>query len=153
MSTTDEEYWKRDARKFESLWRRAKIEKTTLEKRIDELCEENEKLRKLAILQSVLFKRMSACPTTDCQICPVKEECAEFVHLEGLLGIDDKMECWRVQWRIEDATDVQAENSKLKELTTQALKIIKHVNVVMAIDWASYSTVMSMARELGIEAE
>ena len=49
MSTTDEEYWKRDARKFESLWRRAKIEKTTLEKRVDELCEENEKLRNLCL--------------------------------------------------------------------------------------------------------
>ena len=128
-------------------------EKAALEQRIDELCEENEKLRKLSILQSVLFKRMSACPTTDCQVCPVKEECAEFVHLEGILGIDDKMASWHVQWRNEDAADIQAENAKLRELATKALKIIKHVNVVMAIDWASYSTVMSMAREVGIEVD
>lgn len=85
-------------------------EKTVLERRIDELCEENAKLRKLAVLQSVVFKYMSTCPTTDCssRLCPVKEECAEYVHLAGILGIDDKETSWLVQWRIEDAADTKA---------------------------------------------
>ena len=46
---------------------------------------------------------------------------------------------------------LEAENAKLRELAAQALQIIKHVNVVMAVDWSRYSAVMSMARELGIE--
>ena len=58
---------------------------------------DNTKLRELAVLQSVIFKHMSTCPTTYCQVCPVKEECAESVHLEGLLGIDDKDTSWLVQ--------------------------------------------------------
>lgn len=47
--------------------------------------------------------------------------------------------------------ELEAENDKLRELAAQALQIIKHVNVVMAVDWSRYSVVMSMARELGIE--
>lgn len=47
---------------------------------------------------------------------------------------------------------LKAENAKLRELAAQALQIIKHVNVVMAIDYARYGVLMSMARELGIEA-
>ena len=82
--------------------------------RLTELQAENAKLRELAVLQSVIFKHMSTCPTTDCQICPVEEECAESVHLEGLLGIDDKETSWLVQWRSEDAADVRAENAKLR---------------------------------------
>lgn len=77
---------------------------------------ENAKLRELAVLQSVIFKHMSTCPTTDCQVCPVNDECAESVHLEGLLGIDGKETNWLVQWRSEDATDVRAENAKLRKL-------------------------------------
>lgn len=50
---------------------------------------ENTKLRKLAVLQSVIFKHMSTCPTTDCQACLVNDECDESVYLEGVLGIDD----------------------------------------------------------------
>lgn len=60
---------------------------------------ENAKLRELAVLQSVIFKHMSTCPTTDCHVCPVNDECAESVYLEGVLGIDDKETSWRVQCR------------------------------------------------------
>lgn len=74
-------------------------------KLVDTLVEQNEKLRRLAVLQSVMFKHMSTCSTTDCQVCPVKEECAEFVYLEGVLGIDDKETSWLVQWRNEDVAD------------------------------------------------
>lgn len=76
---------------------------------------ENSMLRELAVLQSVIFKHMSTCPTTDCQVCPVNDECAESVHLEGVLGIDDKETSWLVQWRSEDAADVRAENAELRE--------------------------------------
>ena len=48
---------------------------------------------------------------------------------------------------------LEAQNAKLREMAAQALQIIKHVNVVMAIDYARYSALMSMARELGIEVE
>ena len=46
---------------------------------------------------------------------------------------------------------IKDENTKLRELARQALQIIDRLNVVMAIDWSRYSTVMSMARELEIE--
>lgn len=65
----------------------------------------------------------------------------EFVH---------NLPCEQVSNRL---TDLEAENAKLRELAAQALQIIKHVNVVMAVDWSRYSTVMSMARELGIEVD
>ena len=78
--------------------------------------DENTKLRELTVLQSVIFKHMSTCPTTDCQVCPVNDECAESVHLEGLLGIDDKETSWLVQWRSEDAADVRVENAKLRDV-------------------------------------
>ena len=66
---------------------------------LDQLKAENAKLRELAVLLSVIFKHMSTCPTTDCKVCPVSEECAESVYLEGVLGIDDKETSWRVQCR------------------------------------------------------
>ena len=47
--------------------------------------------------------------------------------------------------------EMEAENAKLREMAAQALQIIKRVNVVMAIDYARYGALMSMARELGIE--
>lgn len=53
--------------------------------------------------------------------------------------------------RLETIDRLKAENAKLRELAAQTLQIIKHVNVVMAVDWSKYSAVMSMARELGIE--
>lgn len=81
---------------------------------IDAIEDENTKLRELAVLQSVIFKHMSTCPTTDCQVCPVNDECAESVYLEGVLGIDDKETSWIVQWRSEDAADVRVENAKLR---------------------------------------
>lgn len=88
---------------------------------VRELRDENAKLRELTVLQSVIFKHMSTCPTTDCQVCPVNDECAESVYLEGVLGIDDKETSWLVQWRSEDAVDVQAENAKLRELVADVL--------------------------------
>ena len=52
---------------------------------------------------------------------------------------------------IADLQEALEQNAKLRELAVQALQIIKHVNVVMAVDWSRYSAVMSMARELGVE--
>jgi precorrin-2 methylase len=49
--------------------------------------------------------------------------------------------------------NLASENAKLREMVAQALQIINHVNVVMAGDWSKYSTVMSMARELGVEVD
>lgn len=49
--------------------------------------------------------------------------------------------------------ELESENAKLREMAVQALQIIKHVGVFMAIDYARYTAFMSMARELGIEAE
>lgn len=91
-------------------------ELAVLQSVIFKLRDENAELRKLTVLQSVISKHMNTCPTTDCQVCPVNEECAESVHLEGVLGIDDKETSWLVQWRNEDAADVRAENAKLREL-------------------------------------
>lgn len=42
----DKEYLTRDAHRFERLWRQTKIEKTALEKRIEELLKEIERLLK-----------------------------------------------------------------------------------------------------------
>lgn len=80
------------------------------------LKKENAKLRELVGLWSVINKHMSLCATTDCGQCPVREECEESVCLEGLLGIDSKVVSWRVQERMAETTDVQAENAKLREL-------------------------------------
>lgn len=66
---------------------------------------ENAKLRKLAVLQSVIFKHMSTCPTTDCKVCPVNDECSESVYLEGILGIDNKETSWLVQRRNENVAE------------------------------------------------
>lgn len=77
---------------------------------------ENVKLRELVALWIVLDKHMSLCATTDCGQCPVREECEESVYLEGLLGIDPKELSWRVQERMAETADVQAENVKLREL-------------------------------------
>ena len=52
-----------------------------------------------------------------------------------------------------ERTDLKAENAKLREMAVQALQIIKHVGVFMAIDYARYTAFMSMARKLGIEVE
>lgn len=90
----------------------------------DAIESENAKLRELVVLQSVIFKHMSTCPTTDCRACLVNEECAESVHLEGLLGIDDKETSWLVQWRSEDTADIRVENAKLRKL-------------VHGLDWCS----------------
>ena len=81
---------------------------------------ENAKLRKLVGLWSVINKHMSLCATTNCGQCPVREECGESVYLEGLLGIDPKGLSWRVQERMAETTDVQAENAKLRELFSEA---------------------------------
>lgn len=140
-------------------------EREALERRIDELCAENERLResavlqsaifklrdenaklqKLAVLQSVISKHMSTCPTTDCQACPVNEECAESVHLEGLLGIDDKETSWLVQWRSKDAADVRAENAKLRELLSSYWKAV-HCPVTPTVP----RDYLAEMRELGI---
>ena len=48
---------------------------------------------------------------------------------------------------------LEVQNAKLREMAAQALQIIKRVNVVMAIDYARYSALMSMARELEIEVD
>lgn len=80
------------------------------------LLAENKRLRMLTSLLSVINKHLSLCSITDCGQCPVSSECEESVHLEGLLGIDSKEANWRVQWRSEDAADVQMENAKLREL-------------------------------------
>lgn len=77
---------------------------------------ENAKLRELVVLWSVINKHMSLCANTDCGQCSVREECGESVYLEGLLGIDPKGPGWRVQERMAETTDVQAENAKLREL-------------------------------------
>lgn len=53
----------------------------------------------------------------------------------------------------ETINELVDKNEKLREMAAQALQIIKHVNVVMAIDYARYSALMSMARKLGIEVE
>jgi len=83
---------------------------------------ENAKLRKLVGLWSVINKHMSLCATTNCGQCPVREECGESVYLEGLLGIDPKGLSWRVQERMAETTDVQAENAKLRELARDVNK-------------------------------
>lgn len=127
-------------------------ESAVLQSAIFKLRDENAKLQKLAVLQSVISKHMSTCPTTDCQSCPVNEECAESVHLEGLLGIDDKETNWLVQWRSEDATDVRAENTKLRELARLLLYGATHdAEPAEALVWSQ--KVDALARELGIEGE
>lgn len=119
-------------------------ELAALQSVIFRLQDENAKLRELVVLQSVISKHMSTCPTTDCQACPVNEECAESVHLEGVLGIDDKETSWLVQWRSEDAADVRAENAKLREL----------VDYMTPIAWyAASERERDRMRELGVEAE
>ena len=79
------------------------IIETAMRGDVDQLENENANLRKLAVLQSVIFKHMSTCPTTDCKACPVNDECAESVYLEGILGIDNKETSWLVQRRNENA--------------------------------------------------
>lgn len=91
------------------------------EREIKKLKAENTKLQELVGLWSVINKHMSLCATTECGQCPVREECSESVHLEGLLGIDSKELSWRVQERITKATASErmnvlaAENAKLRE--------------------------------------
>lgn len=121
---------------------------------------ENAKLRKLAVLQSVIFKHMSTCPTTDCQACPVNEECAESVHLEGVLGIDDKETSWLVQWRSEDAADVRDENAKLRKMNNTMWLIIicasAHTSAedgLPVIHEDDIDMLRGMRRELGIEVD
>ena len=80
----------------------------------DRLADENTKLRELVSILSVINKNMSQCSVTDCNQCPVSNECNESVYLEGLLGIDTKEISWRVQWRNEDSSDTQTENAKLR---------------------------------------
>ena len=94
-------------------------------KLVDALVEQNAKLRKLVVLQSVIFKHMSTCRTTDCQVCPVKEECAEFVHLEGILGIDDKETSWLVQWRNEDASDHLKSDEFTQQIYADDIKLFR----------------------------
>lgn len=89
---------------------------TMLARARTDLLAENAKLRELVVLWSVINKHMSLCATTDCEQCPVREECGESVYLEGLLGIDPKGLSWRMQERMAGATDVQAENAKLRDL-------------------------------------
>lgn len=129
-------------------------------RRAVELDAENAKLRELAVFQSVIFKHMSTCPTTDCQVCPVNDECAESVHLEGLLGIDDKETSWLVQWRSEDAADVRAENDKLRELVKLMHMTIKDLQeafdasvVVGGVELSAEYFEAEYMRELGVEVE
>jgi hypothetical protein len=70
------------------------------------------------------------------------------------LGVQlrDESEAVRMA-HIDTINELVDKNEKLSELAAQALQIIKHVNVVMAIDYARYGALMSMARELGIEVE
>ena len=121
---------------------------------LQEALAENAKLRELAVLQSVIFKHMSTCPTTDCQACPVNDECAESVYLEGVFGIDDKETSWLVQWRSEDAADVRAENAKLRELARAAWRCI-HTGASCSDCRliAGGCTLQSAMRELRIEVE
>lgn len=139
---------------IKSAWQREHTARANLEKMLQQAETENAKLRELAVLQSVIFKHMSICPTTVCQACPVGEECAESVHLEGVLGIDDKETSWLVQWRSEDAADVRAENAKLRELCED---IYKRFRGVVFECWAYSSEDFRMyeqrMRELGIEVD
>ena len=80
--------------------------------RAEFLMRENAKLRELVSILSVINKNMSQCSVTDCNQCPVSNECSESVHLEGLLGIDTREISWRVQWRNEDSFDIQREVDK-----------------------------------------
>lgn len=109
---------------------------------------ENAKLRELAVLQSVIFKHMSTCPTTDCQVCPVNDECDKSVYIEGVLGIDDKETSWLVQWRSEDAADVRAENAKLRELLSSYWKRT-HSPVGPSVE----RDYLLELRELGVEVD
>ena len=91
-----------------------------LESDLEDAKDKNAKLWELVVLWSVINKHMSLCATTDCGQCPVREECGESVYLEGLLGIDSKGLSWRVQERMAETTDVQAENAMLREQVAEA---------------------------------
>ena len=115
-----------------------------------ELEAENAKLRELVGLWSVINKHMSLCATTDCGQCPVREECEESVYLEGLLGIDQKWLSWRVQERMAETTDFQAENSKLRELCADL-----YAEMITYSDAPHYNASVwaPKLRELGVEVE
>ena len=115
-----------------------------------ELEAENAKLRELVGLWSVINKHMSLCATTDCGQCPVREECEESVYLEGLLGIDQKWLSWRVQERMAETTDFQAENSKLRELCADL-----YAEMITYSDAPNYNASVwaPKLRELGVEVE
>lgn len=117
-----------------------------LRKAVTDLLAENAKLRELVVLWSVINKHMSLCATTDCGQCPVREECGESVYLEGLLGIDPKGLSWRVQERMAEATDVQAENAKLRELLSSYWKRT-HSPVGPSVE----RDYLQELRELGVE--
>ena len=119
-----------------------------------QLMEENAKLRELVGLWSVINKHMSLCATTDCGQCPVREECAESVYLEGLLGIDLKGLSWRVQERMAETTDVQAENAKLRELTKEMFYSLLNVaGGRRTMTACEAQNIMGRMRDLGIEVD
>lgn len=126
---------------------------TNAELRIEaeRLCDENAELRELATLWIVINKHMSLCATTDCGQCPVRGECEESVYLEGLLGIDPKGLSWRVQERMTETADVQAENMKLRELVRDMMRFYF---MPSAIGCKQRETeLLERARELGVEKD
>ena len=132
------------------------IIEAAMQRDIDQLKAENAKLRELVALWSVINKHMSLCATTDCGQCPVREECEESVYLEGLLGIDSKGLSWRVQERMAEATDVQDENAKLRELCADMLNyftepVSKRNNLKER--FARLDDIGDRMHELGVEVE
>ena len=132
------------------------IIEAAMQRDIDQLKAENAKLRELVALWSVINKHMSLCATTDCGQCPVREECEESVYLEGLLGIDSKGLSWRVQERMAEATDVQDENAKLRELCADMLNyftepVSKRNNLKER--FARLDDIGDRMRELGVEVD
>ena len=132
------------------------IIEAAMQRVIDQLKAENAKLRELVALWSVINKHMSLCATTDCGQCPVREECEESVYLEGLLGIDLKGLSWRVQERMAEATDVQDENAKLRELCADMLNyftepVSKRNNLKER--FARLDDIGDRMHELGVEVE
>lgn len=89
--------------------------------------DESAKLRELVSLLCVIDKYIGICGDIDCNKCPVSSECAESVYLEGLLGIDAKETSWRVQWRIEDAMDIQTENKNLQTQLADATESTRRI--------------------------
>ena len=130
-----------------------------LESDLEDAKDKNAKLWELVVLWSVINKHMSLCATTDCGQCPVREECGESVYLEGLLGIDSKGLSWRVQERMAETTDVQAENAKLRELMQDMFGAYK--GAVEMMPSSCTKNVMERAvmdisdrmRELGVEVD